>query len=137
MGLINKFFEILTLEEFDKTIADLHSVSLLCIPRFGGRDEDAVEFVLDIKIARDAIGEIKRLVYGAGETDGAVDFERFPLEQYDETVAGMFGLEMVVIPSFAVEIGCDAVAEYAIACMIAKDAIIEIKQQVYGVERDV
>jgi hypothetical protein len=137
MGLINQDFRSLTLKGFDGAVAGLNSFSFVYIPLLAGYDEAIIECVSDIKLAKEAIGKIKRQVYGTGEPYGAVDFEMFPLEKYDETVAGMLGLAMVVMPSFAVEIGFEAVAEYAIACMIAKDAVIEIKQQVYSVESDV
>jgi energy-converting hydrogenase Eha subunit H len=136
VGLINSDFESLTPEEFDQIIAALHSLSLVCIPFLAGRDEEAVEFVFDIWIAKEAIREIKRLVCGAGEPGGAVDFGRFSFELYEKTVAGMFGLAMFAIPSVVDDIGVEAVMEYSLACLIAGDAVDEVKQQVYGVEMD-
>ena len=134
MGLINQDFRSLTLEEFDETIAGLNRLSFVCIPRLAGNDEDAIELVVHIKLARDALGKIKQQVYGTGEPHGAVDFEKFALEHYEMVVDGMAGLAMYAIPSFVGDIGIYAVTEYVLACMIAGDAVDEIKRQVYGEE---
>lgn len=68
MKLINKDFESLTPEEFDKTIAGLSGLSLIVAPlilqnKLGGV-EAAAEFSLDLQIAVDAVEEIKQQIHG-------------------------------------------------------------------------
>lgn len=68
MQLINKDFESLTPEEFDKTIAGLSSLSVIIVPIIlqqqpGGLDA-AAEASIDLQIAADAVSEIKEQLHG-------------------------------------------------------------------------
>lgn len=65
------------------------------------------------------------------------DFESLTPEEFDETIAGLSGLSLVVAPLVLKNKlgGIEAAVKFSLDLQIAADAVREIKQQIYGREQ--
>lgn len=66
------------------------------------------------------------------------DFAGLTPEEFDKTIEGLSGLAPIIVPFLLKHnfegLGIEDAAEFNLDLQIATDAVIEIKQQVYGVE---
>jgi hypothetical protein len=129
VDLINQELKRVPLEKFDRVVDGFHELALDVIPRVVEDVDAALDYGDFHMIAADAVELVRYQIYGSETRAG---FDGMKPEDFENTLNSMAEFSVrfapVLFPDRA------AAADYLYDQLIAAKAVIEIRQQLFGVD---